>query len=268
MLRSKYTQSLRLLFQNHCLLCTLPLGSTGQRRLLMPNSNRKSALAKSHFILCAECRTDWLGGHKQVRWRCQRCKVAVLGDGESLHLDCMSCRDRPLALAQLAVAFDYAAPVDSLVWRLKSFGQFRLAPVLAELMLEVLRADSWVLPADTWVVAIPSRRQALCKRGFNPAAELGRYVAQGLGLRWAPSAIALAQPAHAQAQKHRTQNQRWQYAQRAFQWCSTATPKTLLVIDDVLTTGSTLHGAALCAQAHGVHQVYGLALARTPWLNE
>lgn len=268
MLCSMYTRSLRLLFQNHCLLCTLPLDSAGRWWPLLKSAKPQSPSITSSSILCAACRADWLGGHKQVRWRCQRCKVAVLGEGALLHLDCVSCRDRPLALAQLAVAFDYAAPVDSLVWRLKTFRQFRLAPFLAELMLEVLRTEPWAVPADAWVVAIPSRRQALCTRGFNPAAELARYVALGLGLRWAPSAIALAQPEQAQAQKHRTQNQRWHYAQRAFQWCSTTTPKTLLVIDDVLTTGSTLHGAALCAQAHGVHQVYGLALARTPWLNE
>ena len=68
------------------------------------------------------------------------------------------------------------------------------------------------------------------------------------------------------AQKHRTQQQRWHYAQHAFVWQSSQVPSTLLIVDDVFTTGSTLNGAAYCAQQQGVQQVYGAALARVPWL--
>lgn len=246
-------QHLRHHLSSRCLLCTLPLTGAAHVRPLAS-------------VLCEVCAAVAL--HKEVRWRCQRCKVAHLGDVIADELSCEPCRARPLALTQLAVALDYVTPVDSLIWRFKSLLQLRLAPQLAHLMLEAIRAEQWQLPATTWVVAIPTRRQAVLQRGFNPAAELARYVAKGLGLRWQPSALALRQPEALHAQKHRSQDQRWLYAQRAFQWCSKTTPTTLLVVDDVLTTGSTLHGAARCAQAQGVQQVYGVALARTPWLSE
>ena len=251
----RFLQGLRQKLTTHCVLCTLP---------------REKHLTKAAITspLCMGCRTEWSLIHKQVRWRCQRCKVALLSGEIPQGLDCDACLKRPLALTQLAVALDYSSPVDSLVWRFKGVLQLRLAPQLAALMIEAIQAEGWQLPTNTWVVAIPSRRQALRQRGFNPAAELARYVAQGLGLRWQASALVLTQPESLDGQKHRSLDQRWLYAQRAFQWCASTTPTAVLVVDDVLTTGSTLHGAALCLQAQGVQQVYGVALARTPWLRK
>lgn len=255
-------QHLRHHLNTRCLLCTLPL----IRGPHDPDATPIGATGPSYKgVLCGVCAAV---AYKQVRWRCQRCKVAHLGDVMPAGLRCELCQTRPLALTQLAVALDYMAPVDSLVWRFKSLLQLRMAPQLAQLMLAAIQAEAWPLPPNTWVVAIPARRQAIVQRGFNPAAELARYVAAGLGLRWHASALALRQPEALHAQKNRSQDQRWLYAQRAFQWCSKTTPTTLLVVDDVFTTGSTLHGAALCAQAQGVQQVYGVALARTPWLSD
>lgn len=263
-------QHLRHHLNTRCLLCTLALldrSHTPDPHLIAGLASLyKKTSGGDEGVLCRVCVEVVM--HKEVRWRCQRCKVAHLGDVIPEKLSCELCQTRPLALAQLAVALDYTAPVDSLIWRFKSLLQLRMAPQLAHLMAGAIQAELWQLPKDTWVVAIPSRRQAVLQRGFNPAAELARYLAKFLGLRWQSSALALAQPEALYAQKHRSQDQRWQYAQRAFQWRSKTTPTTLLVVDDVLTTGSTLHGAALCAQAQGVQQVYGVALARTPWLSD
>lgn len=241
-------QHLRQHLSTRCLLCTLPLHEAGLGQAYMST-------------LCAVCATI----HKDVRRRCQRCKVAFLGDITPQAESCACCELSMTALCDLAVALDYMAPTDSLVWRFKSQLQLRLAPYLAQLMVAAIQAESWSLPASTWVVAIPSSRQAVIRRGFNPAAELARYVASMLGLVWKPAALSLNQPAGALAQKQRSQDQRWSYAQQAFRWCAHSTPTTVLVVDDVVTTGSTMHGAAVCAQSQGVQQVYGVALARTPW---
>lgn len=214
--------------------------------------------------LCTGCITDWDYDYKQVRWRCQRCKVAQIGGVARAVPQCQSCLDRPLALMQLAVAFDYMMPLDGLVWRFKERHQLRLAPVLARMMQQAIWREGWALPSDTVVAYIPSRQSALRQRGFNPAAELARYLARLLNLRLRYGVFALKDQGNS-AQKHRTQQQRWQYAQQAFVWQSSQNPTTLLVVDDVFTTGSTLHGAACCALEHGVQQVYGVAAARVPW---
>lgn len=217
--------------------------------------------------LCLSCVDDWHYRYKQVRWRCQRCKVAQLGGLARTDPYCLSCTESDLALTGLTVAFDYVMPLDSLIWRFKNRHQLRLAPVLARMMQQSILRDGWALPPDTVVAYIPSRRQALHKRGFNPAAELARYVSRLLGLRMQYGLLGLQDhQTDSSAQKYRTQQQRRQYAQQAFMWQSSVVPSTLLVVDDVYTTGSTLHGAAHCALQQGVRQVYGVALARVPWI--
>lgn len=219
--------------------------------------------------LCCGCTEDWHYRYEQVRWRCQRCKVAQMGGEARAQSQCQRCVDQPLALQQLAVAFDYIMPLDSLIWRFKSRQQLRLAPVLARMMQQAILRDGWSLPPNTVVAYIPSRRSALQSRGFNPAAELARYVARLLGLRLQYGLFGLQDSTGQRAQKQRDLQQRWAYAQQAFNWqppTTQAPPSTLLLVDDVYTTGSTLHGAAHCAMQHGVQQVYGVTLARVPWL--
>lgn len=216
--------------------------------------------------LCTGCIADWHYRYKQVRWRCQRCKVAQLGGVARAASQCQSCLDSPAVLQQLAVAFDYMMPLDSLIWRFKARHQLRLAPVLARMMQQAILRDGWSLPPDTQVAYIPSRPSALQKRGFNPAAELARYLARLLGYGFMYGALGLQQQDDGNAQKHRTQQQRRHYAQHAFVWQSARTPSTLLLVDDVFTTGSTLQAAGQCALAQGVSQVYGVVLARVPWI--
>ena len=215
--------------------------------------------------LCSFCVADWHYRYKYVRWRCQRCKVAQLGGVRRAQQLCQRCLTQPQAWHALAVAFDYVAPLDSLIWRFKNYHQLRLAPMLARMMQQAMWRDGWAHPTAMVVTAIPSRRQALRRRGFNPAMELARYLARYLGLPLASDLLALAQPKADQAQKHRTQSQRWAHAQHAFIWRGAPPPETLLLVDDVLTTGSTLHSAACCALNHGVKQVYAVTLARVPW---
>lgn len=216
--------------------------------------------------LCRDCVDDWQSRYERVQWRCPRCKVAQLGGVASSRSQCVRCDAHPLALKALTVAFDYMMPLDSLVWRFKSHQQLRLAPVLARMMVQALWRDGCALPPNTQVAYIPTRASALKRRGFNPAAELARYVARLLGLPVAYGAFGLQQSHGSSAQKYRSQAQRWEHAQRAYTWQYPSTPSSLLLVDDVYTTGSTLHGAAYCAMQHGVENVYGVTLARVPWI--
>lgn len=215
--------------------------------------------------LCQACVADWHFQYQQVRWRCHRCKVAPLCGDFNAFTACPSCLLSPTAWHQLCIAFDYQAPLDALVWRFKERHQLRMVPALGRLLLMAMQRDQLVLPANTVVSYIPARASAIWQRGFNPAAELARFVAARLGLRLVHGLITLSDRQALQAQKHRSLQQRRQYAQQAFSWRGQSAPFSVLLVDDVFTSGSTMQGAAHCFLSNGVVHLTALALARVPW---
>lgn len=127
-----------------------------------------------------------------------------------------------------------------------------LAPHLAAAMAEVLEAPA---QAATWVPLAPRRR---AERGFDQAQLLARGIARREGL---PLVRALARREETRAQATRTGRERRGGLDAAFVPIRPV-PSRVLLIDDVLTTGST---AAACARAlarAGAEEVHVLVAAR------
>jgi len=177
---------------------------------------------------------------------------------------CTACVPRISNVDHVVAAFDYAAPGDLLLRRFKSGGQFVLAPVLARLMAQAVRTAHGSLPGATILVPVPSSRVALLRRGFNPAAELARYLGRELGLRWAPSLVRRQREGDQQASLPKSGRQC--SASSLYACAYRVDGARIAIVDDVLTTGSTLASVASELRAAGASAVCGLVLARTPSL--
>ncbi len=140
------------------------------------------------------------------------------------------------------------------VQRLKFSGWRALAPRLAGAMVAAL-GD---IGADvvTWVPLAPRRRAG---RGFDQAEVLARHVASLLGL---PARHLLRRRVDTREQARRSGAERRVALRDAFEPIADA-PASVLLVDDVLTTGAT---AAACAEAlrrAGARRVVVLAAARS-----
>ena len=157
-----------------------------------------------------------------------------------------------------------------MVGEFKDKGRLGFGTALSQLLLlqllkaSMLRQESPLLPADTLLVPVPLARARFRERGFNQAAEIARHLAVGLQL---PLANLLLRPKASTPQKRLDASQRLAEVRGSFALNVKALdkhrPNSVLLVDDVMTTGATVTEAAQLLRQGGVKQVHVAVLART-----
>ncbi len=231
--------------------------------------NTRPALIAYHLFWNA---VDWVfpprcGGCDQSgeRW-CEDCqqKVTRLGEtcceccGEPLEQPglCEQCRRRPPAFKALRSWCAYRDPARQAIHRLKYRRDIGLAEALAAPLLGQVHALGWKIDVVTSVPLSPAR---LRQRGYNQASMLAYPVALSLGKPFRAGLLVRNRDTASQVGLSAAERER--NVQGAF----SARPvpgQSILVIDDVITTGSTMNACAQALQAAGATAVYGLSYAR------
>ncbi len=214
-----------------------------------------------HDALCDACHAQYF---IKLRHRCRRCAAALPDQAAG---ECGTCLRQIPAFNRTIVATDYAAPADQLVLALKFGGRLAIAPLFARLLRDVLSQeplDAANLP--TLMTAVPLGAQRLKERGFNQALEIAKPLSELLGMTLAPRLIERLRDTRAQAQLH--SSERRANMRSAFIVPSRAAAMVhgqhVCVVDDVITTGETLHEVAATLKRSGAVRVTNLVVSRTP----
>ena len=208
--------------------------------------------------LCAGCESDIRATTSTLIPRCKRCALRL----PALVLHCPDCMRRLPAFEHTVAAFDYESPADSLLSLFKTELKFAYADLLAGLLEDAMRHDSMPLESYDVLMPIPSSRASLRRRGFNPAAEIARALAARTGLPLSRDALRRQREGPRQAAGNR--RTRLQAAVGLFDCHFAVHGKTVAIVDDVMTTGSTMDAAALAVLDAGAARVTALVVARTP----
>ena len=173
----------------------------------------------------------------------------------------------PYEMARAAVLYDDVAR--KLVARLKYEDRPDLASVLGRWMVRAAReADADFLSGNPIIVPVPLHRWRLLRRRYNQAALLARDVSNRLQLDCQP--LALDRIRKTERQVGLTRNERANNVRGAFRATPTGamqmSGRTILLIDDVLTTGATVEAATrACLRAGAAHvRVLTFALVSDP----
>jgi ComF family protein len=212
--------------------------------------------------LCAAC----VQRFAPATTRCTRCARPVPQD-VSMCGDCLL--HPPEAVQRCVAAVDYRFPWDGLIARLKFRNEPGWAAPLAELMWHSAQHQQ-LLTSETTLVPVPVAPERLAQRGYNQAWELCKAVGRLSGLPALPEALVRLNGApdqHRLPLSQRLDNLRGAFAAHPLQ-VARLRGSTAVLVDDVRTTGSTLHHAALALRQAGVVQVHALVLAQTPHANE
>lgn len=211
-------------FPQRCLLCMAPQGP-----------------------LCPACRADlpWLAAS-----RCPVCATPTPGAGT-----CGHCLAKSPAYDRTQALFAYGFPVDKLIQRLKYAESLALAPLLGALL-----AQHHAQPApDVWL-PMPLHPRRLKERGFNQATEITRELARLSGVPTQPAWARRERDTPPQAglkREARRKNMRG-----AFKCRPDVAGLHIGIVDDVMTTGSTLDALAEALKEAGAKEVSCLVVAR------
>ena len=198
--------------------------------------------------LCAAC-------HAALPWQgpaCRRCALPLPQPGE-----CGHCLQHPPPLGETHAVFDYAFPLDRLLPRLKFHRDFAAGRVLAQCMAERLSC----LPRPNALVPVPLHRARLRQRGYDQALELAKPLARALHLPLLGERLHRSKTTTAQSRLDADARRR--NLRDAFRVADvTALPAHVALVDDVMTTGATLHAAARALRQAGVQRVDAWVCAR------
>jgi len=212
--------------------------------------------------LCAACDAAL----PRIRQACPTCGLplpitAGTADATSTRArdPCDACRHAPPPLTLVVAPFLYAPPFDRWLPRFKFHRDMAAGRLLAQLMLDACAAA----PRPDAIVPIPLHRARLRARGYNQALELAKPIAKALAIPLRTGLLKRTRATSPQTSLHafgRRENLASAFAVETATHCASH----LALLDDVMTTGATLHAAASALQRAGVMRIDAWICTRAP----
>ncbi|WP_243359855.1 ComF family protein [Fundidesulfovibrio terrae] len=212
--------------------------------------------------LCARCAE---GLRPRLSGFCPGCGEMPEDEAQAVTL-CAACRLTPRPWAALGFFGEYSGALRDAVLSLKFGGRLGSMGLLGDLARHAYRLNrerpgGFCAEGPEVVAAVPMHWRRLLTRGYNQSMELARAVAAGLGR---PLALrALAKVRHTRPQSRLSARERKANLDGAFAAdAAIVGGRRVLLVDDVMTTGSTLEAASRALLSAGADRVEVLVLAR------
>jgi ComF family protein len=192
---------------------------------------------------------------------CTRCALPLPANGDSV---CGACLARPSRLEYVFCPLLFRFPVNRLMHRFKFQRDRAAGSVLGHLLAGLPAVHGRTAAPDfrpDLLIPVPMHRLRLATRGLNPAWELARQVGATNGL--AVATYMLRRSRHTPAQSGLDATSRRRNLKGAFRWRGESLRgREVALVDDVMTTGSTLFECARVLKSAGARRVSALVVAR------
>ncbi len=172
---------------------------------------------------------------------------------------CEACFAVPRSLDRAIAVFTYEPAMRDAITALKYRDIRAIGPRLGALAASGLPA-SVAEKADA-IVPVPLSNGRLRSRGYNQSELLARGVHEATGIQMRPDLLRRIRDGQAQA-KSASIEERLANVRDTFESHGNASGLNVLLIDDVMTTGSTLNACASTLKSAGASSVTALALCR------
>jgi len=198
----------------------------------------------SSGLICVGCRAE-------LPWNdvaCPRCAEPQAKAPASL---CSGCQTQVPPFERAIAAFHYRGAVARAVQNLKYNADFLAARWLGDALTDRVQARAATLPQ--LLIPVPLHAQRLRERGFNQAQELAKIVARRLPLRLEPGWARRLRSTADQIGLDAVQRRR--NVKGAFAIDGRVAGRSVALLDDVMTTGSTVTELARVCHKAGASSV-------------
>jgi len=208
------------------------------------------AAGDRHRDLCAHCaaRLPWMPPG------CPRC-----GQPNIPESGCGACQQHPLPWRRGHFAFLYESPITGLHRAFKFHRDLGAGFLLGKMLAEYLRDRSDATSSESLLMPIPLHWRRHLVRGFNQAEVITRLLGRYLNL---PVSSALHRCRHTAAQHALDRTERHENVHEVFRVTASVEQRTILLVDDVITTGATAASATRTLLKAGARHVDICCLAR------
>lgn len=220
------------LFPDHCLVCLSPEPGS------LPH-------------LCPDCSADL----PIISHACWQCGIAL--PDATAHV-CGECLKHKPYYDTALIPFYYQPPLPRLISQFKFSSNLSLLPLLSAAWLSTVSLSERTLPEC--LVPVPLHPSRLRERGFNQSLELARTISQSLGIRLEPHLCR--RTVATESQSGLDAEQRRRNIKNAFAVNGRPAYRHVAIVDDVVTTGSTLNELARMLKKSGIERVEIWAIAR------
>ncbi|OMH38223.1 ComF family protein [Motiliproteus sp. MSK22-1] len=238
-----------------CLLCGLPCSPGSQ---ICTGCKTDLPWLQDHCIRCAEplpkTSTELLKPDEARRKQTNQSRI----NSQKI---CGRCQKDPPAFDRTLAPFQYEEPIKQLIATLKNKGRLDIIELAAELFTEHLR-DRITQQPPQLIVPVPLHRNRLYSRGYNQAAEWAERLSEKLDIPYDKrSCRRLINTPHQQGLSAAARRKNLRHC---FHITSPLGVERVAIVDDVMTTGSTVNALAHKLKDAGVTHVEIWCFARTP----
>jgi len=186
---------------------------------------------------------------------CPKCGNPLLASG------CPHCQKTKFIFRAARSVFLFDDRTRNLVHGLKYYQFTKLAPVLAAYACLYLK-NHWNFPQPDVLIPVPLHKVKHRERGFNQSAVIGKWLAEFCDLEFEEDVVLRNRYTKTQTQLSRSE--RHKNVKKAFSIQNKYKLKnrTVLLLDDVFTTGATCNSISRLLWDNNIRQVFVLTIAR------
>jgi len=203
--------------------------------------------------ICEDCYHDlpWIGS------ACMQCAIP-LAKHSGDQLKCGQCLQKPSAFDHSLSLFSYEKEAVTLIQQLKFNEKLAYSRLLGNMLADAIGKYAAELP--DCILPVPLYKKRLKQRGFNQSIELARPVANTFGIPLDLQSVIRVRDTQSQTELDKTQRRK--NIRAAFEVVNPVGAQHVAVVDDVVTTTSTVNEVARILKRAGVRRVDVWSIAR------